>query len=55
MFVHKGDKSLKYKNNVVKTYSVGQQFNTCSMNFIQKRICMSEETVTQFLSFKTET
>lgn len=54
MLVHKGDESLKYENNVVKAYSVRQQFNTCSMNSTQKRTCMTEETATQFLSFKTE-
>lgn len=53
MLVHKGDESLKYENNGVKAYSRGQQFNTCNMNSTQKRICVSEETATQFLSFKT--
>lgn len=54
MLVHKGDESLKYENNGVKAYSGGQQFNTCNMNSTQKRIRMSKETATQFLSFKTE-
>lgn len=48
MLVHKSDESLKHKNTVVKAHSVGQQFNACSMNSTQKRICMSEESATQF-------
>lgn len=54
MLVHKGDESLKYKNNAVKGHSAGQQFNTCSMNSTQKRICTSEESVMQFLKLKSD-